>query len=395
MVGQMAGVNASESNSAKAGRIRVLHVVTSLEPGGLENGVVNLTNRLDRRRFESGIVCLERLGAFCDRLAGDVWVRSLDKPPGFNVRAVRDLAAILRDWRPCIIHTHNLGPLTYAVLARVFSRSGAVIVQGEHAELTPEEKGMKRLWMRRLFFKACWSGHVVSAGLKDDLSAAGLPGDRFDVILNGVDCDRFSPVTPQERAAVRSEIGLPETVTVIGICGRFGEFKGHERLLDAFDRLASLNDKIWLLIVGDHGPRRSATLAKLDESPHRKKIVWVGYQADPVKYYRSMDLLVIPSVNEGLSNAMLEAMACGVPCLANTACGAREVIQDGDNGFLGSLESVDSLAVALDRLLTKPEQLPRAGQAARRTASGEFSLESMLAGYSRFYESAVSANTPG
>lgn len=110
MVVRMAGANAAGTRRTGRSRIRILHVVTSLEPGGLENGVVNLANGLDQNRFETGIICLERLGAFCDRLAGDVSVRSLDKLPGFKMPAVLDLVREIRNQSPDIIHTHNLGP---------------------------------------------------------------------------------------------------------------------------------------------------------------------------------------------------------------------------------------------------------------------------------------------
>lgn len=368
------------------GRIRILHVVTSLEPGGLENGVVNLANQLDPLRFETSISCIERIGQFAQRLGDGTTLTCLDKPPGFRVSAILKLARIISKTRPDIIHTHDLGPLIYGTLANLASGSTAVVLHGEHAQLRPDELTTRRRLTRKACYLACGMVHTVSSELRVDLVANGFPNDKIRVILNGVDCVRFSPVTPERRGILRTQHGFPEESNIIGIVGRFGAFKRHSRLLRGFELLAMERPDLHLLIVGDHGPEKDTVLEMVAASPYRDRILWAGFQDQPADFYRMMDLLVVPSENEGLSNALLEAMSCGVACLAHPACGANEVIVEGSNGILRPMADAEQLASAIRDAITDPQRLREMGAEARRTAVEGFSMDAMMSGYSQVYD---------
>lgn len=385
----MIGRNGASSGES-TGRVRhVVHLVTSLEPGGLENGVVNLANSLNPKRYRTSIVCLERLGEFCHRLNASVTVECLEKSPGFQWAIGRRLGRRLRKSQVDLLHTHNLGPLIYGLLASWGGQAPWEIIQGEHAELRPDETVFHRLWTRRLGYRRCAAVHAVSEGLRRELvELVGLDETRSRAILNGVDCNRFSPVLKEQQERERSESAIGVDEFVIGIVGRFGAFKRHDRLLEAFEALEGRvgGRRLHLLVVGDHGPEKERMTRAFKATPFAEQISWVGFQLDPAPHYRLMDLLVIPSENEGLSNAMLEAMASGVPCLAHPACGAAEVIRDGENGWLRSMESADALAGELASLVGEVGQVASAGLAARKTAEQRFSLSTMIEGYARLYE---------
>ena len=367
-------------------RIQILHVVTSLEPGGLENGVVNLANQLDPLRFKTSIACLERVGEFAQRLGRDTELTCLEKPPGFRLSAIVELARMIARTRPDVIHTHNLGPLIYGTLANLASGNKAVVLQGEHAQLRPDEKTRKRRFIRKVCYRSCGMVHAVSGGLREDLTANGFANDKIRVILNGVDCVRFSPPGEEERNSLRKKHGLLQDGLVIGIVGRFGEFKGHARLIRGFEQLAEKHPRLQLLMVGDHGPEKDRVMELVAASPYRERIVWSGFQSEPADFYRMMDLLVVPSENEGLSNALLEAMACGVACVAHPACGANEVVVEGVNGMLRPMADAGQLATVIREAIADPLRLRELGIQARRTAEQGFSMTAMLSGYSRLYE---------
>jgi glycosyltransferase involved in cell wall biosynthesis len=366
-------------------KIKILHIVTSLEPGGLENGVVNLANLLDPDRFQTSIVCLERIGEFAQRLGDRTVLNCLEKSAGFRASAVAKLAQMISQTRPDIIHTHNLGPLIYGTLANIASGNTAVVLQGEHAQLRPDEKTVKRRLIRNLCYRGCKMIHTVSDGLRHDLIATGFPEDKIQAILNGVDCTQYSPVEEKARSLLRTQHGLPAESVVIGIVGRFGAFKRHSRLIQGFEQLAQNLPNLHLLMVGDHGPEKERVLEQVAASPYRDRIVWCGYQEQPANFYRMMDLLVVPSDNEGLSNAILEAMACGVTCVAHPACGANEVIIDGNNGILCRMEDADQLASAIRNAISDPQRLGDMSTQARRTAVEKFSIVTMILNYSRLY----------
>jgi glycosyltransferase involved in cell wall biosynthesis len=237
--------------------------------------------------------------------------------------------------------------------------------------------------MRKLLYRYCGRVHTVSESLKQYLVELGFPKHKITTVLNGVDCERFRPV--RERSHLRQAIGIPEDAFVLGMVGRLIVSKRHEMVLEALDRLVAEHSEVFLLVVGDGGDHREAILRAMETHHYRDHILWVGHQADPAPYYQCMDLLVMPSSVEGLSNALLESMACAVPCLAHPACGASEVVEDGVDGYLREMDSDSDLAAELIRILENRVGVEEIGRNARKTAKENFSLEKMVNGYADLY----------
>jgi len=365
---------------AAAPPIRVLHVVFSLDAGGMENGIVNVTRALEGRGFEIHICCLARGGRFVERLPLPDRVCALGKQEGFSPGLIRSLSRHIQSLSPHVIHTHNFGPLIYTALAAPGARRRTL--HGEHAALTPGELAPHRRLLRRFLYRRVRQVHTVSTALRESLIAHGFAARRITIITNGVDADRFSPGSRQQ---AREQTALPRDATILGLFGRFGAFKRHIPLIEAFERLPAGAQPAHLLFVGGGGPMEAAVRERAAASPCAQRIHMAGFQADTLPWYRSLDLLVIPSTNEGLSNALLEAMACGVPVLGHHVCGNADVIADSQNGLLRDLGSPEALHTALAAILARPEALPPLGDSARRTARQDFSLAAMAAGYAAQY----------
>ena len=361
--------------------MKILHVVNSLDPGGMENGVVNMAHALEPRGFEMHVACLERRGAFADRLPHPERVTVLGKSGGFSPRAALRLAREIARLRPAVLHSHNLGPLIYTALATAGGRLAAVL-QGEHSQLTADELSPRRLRQRRWLYRACRAVHTVSHPMRAELLALGFPPEKISVIPNGVDPARFAP---GDRRAARRALGLPEDAVCIGIIGRFGPFKRHAVLLEAFDEIAPRLPAAHLVIAGAGGSAEAATRARAQAGPHAARIHWLGFQSDPAACYRALDLLAIPSVNEGLSNVALEAMSSGVPVLANLACGHGHILTSGREGVIADLATPAALAAQLTALLAQPERLIDFGEKARTRILGHFSIGSMADAYAALY----------
>lgn len=373
-------------------KIRVAHVLFSLEPGGLENGVVNIANQLDRDQFETVFYCLSKKGEFASRLREDVSVHCMDKPSGISPRTVVRLLRRIRKDSPDVLHTHNLGALIYGVAATIASFTFTPILHGEHGVFRGEDLTRRRLAIRTILYRFCKMIHTVSRSLLEFLVGMGLPAGRLTAILNGVDCGRYLP--PQEKKSAKRGIGLPEESEVIGMVGRLIASKRHVMMLEAFESIAARRPHAFLLIVGDTGEAKEAILSAISRHPFRDRIRWEGHQSDPLPFYQAMDLLVMPSSKEGLSNALLEAMACGVPCLAHPACGAKEVIADGRNGMLREMNEPEDVSSGVIELLSKQDRRVRLGEKARRTAESDFSLERMVEQYSRLYTTLAGSKLP-
>lgn len=373
--------------------IKILHVLDSLSPGGLENGVVNVARRLHGDGFVIGVACLRLRGDFAARMPDPGQVVVMGKGKGFSWMAVQALRRHLREFRADLVHSHNLGTLIYAVLA---SGGGLRhrIIHGEHGQLQLQDLTRKRLLQRRWLFPLCQGVHTVSNGLRDHLRELGLDqGRRIVVTPNGVDCERFRPL--QDRFAARTALGLPPDAFVVGIVGRLVALKRHELLYEALGRLADSIPKLHLLVVGDGGADRESLIHTMETHPQAPRLHWLGHRDDLERCYPAMDLLAAPSEVEGLSNAVLEAMACGVPVLAHRACGNAEVIQDGEDGFLAEIHDGAVLARQIADLAGDPDRLRLTGCAARRAVMESFSIEAMVEGYRRLYGDTITKERDG
>ena len=366
----------------KTSRLKILHVVISLNPGGMENGVANVARGLSPEEFEIHVCCLERSGSFAQRLPQLENVHVLHKPPGFSPGTIWRLNRLIARLRPDIIHTHNLGPLIYGGLATGFGFLRPLL-HGEHHLLQADELTHRRLRQRTVFYRACKKIHTVSGGVREQLLGLGFPAEKIVTLLNGVDYERFQ--TGDSRAA-RRQIGVPEAGIFLGIVGRFIPTKQHRILLEAFTCLARTRSDIHLMLIGGGGSEEKSILRMANASEFAARIHCTGFQNELPPYYQALDLLVVPSFHEGLSNAVLEAMACGVPVLAHPACGTTEVISSGQDGIIADLQTADKLERQLEQLLARPENLPKLGAAARENILRRFSIEIMTERYRQLYQ---------
>ena len=365
------------------GRIRILHVVFTLDPGGMENGVVNVARALPADRFEIHVCCLEHSGAFAARLPEPQNVHELHKPPGFSPRAVLGLNGVIRRVQPHVLHSHNLGPMIYGALASGLGR-WRPLLQGEHTLLAPWECEPRRLRQRAWGYRCCRKIHTVSHNVRQNLIEHGFPAARIVTLLNGVDSDRFQP--GDRRAARRFIGGLPEDGVVLGMVGRFAPGKGHDNLIVAFGQFAARRPDAHLLLIGGGGSEEANIRRLAAASPAAARIHFTRHQDEMLPYYQALDLLVFASLHEGLSNAVLEAMACGIPTLAHPAEGNLEVITHGENGWLGGLETAEKLRGEIESALARPDELARWGQSARARAVRDFSMRRMVENYQKVYE---------
>jgi glycosyltransferase involved in cell wall biosynthesis len=314
-------------------------------------------------------------------------IYALGKHDGFSWRAVFSLARIIRVSNADVIHTHNLGNLIYGSLATLFSFR-CPILHSEHGELSAGDLSPKRLLQRRLLYRCCTKVHTVSNDLKQHLIRLGFKRDRICALANGVNTTRYFPGT---RTDARRQIGIDVDGPVIGIVARFISSKRHDVLFAAFEALASDWPNAQLLVVGAGGPEHPRITALAKGSPYANRIHMVGYQENPCPFYQAMDLLVLPSIVEGMSNVVLEAMSCGVPALSHTACGSAEVIEEGVNGFLADLQSSDLLIKELRIIFSSPERLKIMGEKARATVLRRFALSEMVRQFRRLYLDVASA----
>lgn len=360
--------------------IRLAHLIVDLQIGGAENGVVNVVNRLDQRLFTTSVYVFKTGCAFESRLRKDVRLVHVPKRAGNDPMAVLRLALLLRRDRPHIVHTHTWSTLVEGVLAAKLA-GVPIIVHGEHGTLRKQWR--PQIYTQRIFWGCADIVLAVSESLKQHLvREVGFPAERIIAIQNGVDTDRFRP--NKERAAQREALGWPAGDFIIGSVGRLVPIKNHATLLRAVARVLSQVPQLTLALVGD-GPLDGELKTLADELGIGDRISFLGYRDDVPNLLNAMDVLVLPSLREGMPNAVLEAMACGLPVIASEVGGASEILRDGENGFLVRPTDIEQLSQYLYQLALSPERRRAMGAAGRRYVEREFKMEYMVNKYTNLY----------
>ncbi len=371
----------------------VVHVIYRLAVGGLENSLVNLINRMPAERYRHAIVCVDDYTDFRERIRKpNVPIIAIHKHDGQDLPAWWRFQRALRQLRPDILHTRAFGTLegqVYAALVRVRGR-----VHGEHGRSIEDLNGLcfKRKLLRRVVQPLVHHYTAVSRDLADWLvRTQGVAGHRVTHIYNGVDTDRFHP-----RAGPRGDLGpegfAPADAFVVGTVGRMQPIKDQPTLLRAFlhllDAVPDARKRLRLVLIGD-GPLRDQC-RELLEAKGAGHLVWLpGERADVPELLRAMDVFVLPSLGEGTSNTILEAMASGLPVVATRVGGNPELVEDARTGALTPPADPIAMASAIRPYLEDAGRVASHGEAGRNKALAQFSLAAMVNGYMSVYDAVL------
>lgn len=365
----------------------LLHVVYRFATGGLENGVVNLINRLPQYRH--AVLALDHCDpAFCARVQqpGTEFI-SLHKPPGQTLKLAPRFAAELRRLQPDLVHTRNLAALEMQLPSWWVGVKARV--HGEHGWDVDDLGGVSRRHrlMRRVFKPFVQQYIALSGDLERYLATRiKVPPARLQRICNGVDTERFVPA-PQRQAIEGSPFNDP-ALFVVGTVGRMQAVKAQTVLVDAFvlalREAPALRDRLRLVLVGD-GPLRLECEARL-EAAGLLDLAWLpGDRSDVPVLMRGLDAFVLPSLAEGISNTILEAMACGLPVLATRVGGNAELVEEGVSGLLVDAGLPCAMSKLLLALAGDPARARVMGAAGRERCLRQFSLQSMVSAYDALY----------
>ena len=374
----------------------VVHLVHQLDVGGLENGLINLIRHMPPERYRHTIVCLKDYTEFHAHIKErDVEIISLNKREGKDFGHYMRMYKTLRALQPDLIHTRNLcgveGQLV-AALAGVKMR-----VHGEHGRDMSDLYGkrLKHQLLRRVLRPLIGHFIAVSADLEHWLIEVGAEPERVSQIANGVDSVQFHPRLGPP-AAVGPAGFMQDNVFVIGSVGRMVDVKNYPTLVETFLRLIAsphpAHQRLRLLIVGD-GPERAECLDMLTRAGASHRAWLPGERADIAQLLRTMDLFVLPSLAEGSSNTILEAMATGLPVVATAVGGNTELVHPGFTGILVPPRSPNLMAAAIADYCRIPEMGARHGMRARSQVIARHSLPAMARGYLAVYD-ALLGHTP-
>lgn len=364
---------------------RLLFVITTSDVGGTETALRELVLGLDRQQFEP-IVCSLCPGGTVARAIEAVGVPvhtlGMADPPRLRelLPAALHLARLIDAQQIDLVQALLYRANTLAGLAARLSRRRPPMVAGQRS-LTPL-RGRPAALAARATRRLAACTVAVSEAVRDELIAGeGVEPRRVVVIRNGVDTERFAAL---DRAAARAALGVAADAFVVGGVGRLSPEKGFHHLLDAASLAARDGVRLQLLLAGD-GAQRAALQQQAADLGLAATVRFLGTCTDPAPVYAAADVFALPSQEEGLPNALLEAMAAGRAVVATAVGGVPSLIEDQRNGLLVAPRAPAALAAAIGRLAADAALREKLGQAARRFVVQHCSLAAMVAAHARLY----------
>lgn len=368
----------------------IAHVVYRFDTGGLENGVVNLVNRLPAERFRHVVIALTEITSFSRRIERDnVELIAMHKPPGQGLWMFAQMRRLFRRLRPDVVHTRNLAALEMTVPA---AWAGVPIrVHGEHGwdERDPDGRNRKFRLIRRAYRPFVHRYVALSRHLERYVvDHAGVAPHSVTQIYNGVDTLRFAPRVGSRPRVAGSPFTDPN-LWLVGTLGRLQAVKNQVLLAQAFScaiaRSPPARQRMRLLIAGD-GPLRPAVEQALRDGGVADLAWMAGERGDAPDLLRGIDAFVLPSRAEGISNTILEAMATALPIIATDVGGNAELLDETRTGRLVGSGDVEAMARVMLDDFDHPHIARGRGQAARVEVESRFSLDQMVNSYRDLYD---------
>jgi glycosyltransferase involved in cell wall biosynthesis len=352
--------------------MKILHTESSCGWGGQELRVLNEAAGMMRRGHEVLIAAPTESRIFEEASRHGVPVRALPirKKTLHGLRAMR---ALLTSMAPSVVNTHSSTDTWTVALASVGLRDAPPLVRTRHISAPIPDNFTSRWLYRRATASVVTTGEALRLQV---IREVGLDADRVTSVPTGIDLERFSP---GDRLAARRALsipGLPEQGVIIGIVATLRSWKGHRYLVDAMTGQGL--ELAHLLIVGD-GPGRDNLTAQIAATGQQRRATMAGNQADVVPWLRAMDIFVLPSyANEGVPQALMQAMATGIPVVTTAVGAIGELVRPDDTGLVVTTQDVPAIQTALRRLMGDAALRERLSGAALSHVRKHCSQENML-----------------
>lgn len=372
-------------------RLNILRVITWLPVGGIERRMVAVLPRINRERFNVSLVCIRERGQLADELeAAGIPVEVIPFNSRWDPFALKRLAIHMREKQIDLVHSHMYRSNVPATVAARLAGVRSVWCQ-VHNVGTWETR--RQAWMDRALCR--WRSGMIAVSdrvRRDVMENLGLPAGRVRVIYNGVDIDRFRSARAM-RNAIRARENVGPNDIVFLFAARLVEQKRCVDFLNAFGKLQAMASSLgtqdsgprtihsWIL--GD-GPLRGELESLVSSLPHPECARFFGKRSDVEQFMAGSDVFVLPSTREGFSNALIEAMASGLACIATDVGGNPEAVRDGREGMIIPTMDVDRLVSAMGALAHNDELRTNFSEAAALRAE-RFSLDRMVSEIEALY----------
>lgn len=368
-------------------RFKVVQIVEDMKVGGQEAIIASLVRGLDPETFDVRVWCTQAGGRLADELCGEGYeVQVLGLVGLRRLQDVVRLTKLLRDEEIDVVHTHAWGGGLIGRFAALNARSSVVVghVHGIYNYISKVHLLLDAALCRASTVTVCCS----RAARDFVVEQQAVPAEKVTVIYNGIDLSPFHERSAEEKAAVRQELGVEADGPIIGSVGHLLTHKGHEHLIRAFPEVLKAMPRARLLLVGE-GKKRDELAQIAQDLGVAASTIFTGVRRDVPRLLSIMDAFVLPSLNEGLGMATIEAMASRVPVVASRVGGIPEIVRDRETGLLVEPGSAQQLAEAILEILVYPEWGEKLSEAGSALCRRDFNVEGMVGKVSMLYQGAL------
>jgi glycosyltransferase involved in cell wall biosynthesis len=366
------------------GRPRIAYVVNSLNLGGAETLVVQMSRAL-RDDCDIVILCLDEPGLWAEEMRREGFpVYCTWRQPGIDLNTAYRIAAFCKRHRIDLIHAHQCTPWFYSGLSRYLYPRPRLLFE-EHGRFYPEVDSRKRVWVNRMVIQP--RTHRVTAVSEDVKNRLvryeGISADKIAVVYNGV-----TPPTDlsiEEKAALRQSVEVPTDAFLVGSVGRIDPIKNYGLLVDSLADIMPERRNVWGIVVGD-GPSRGSLERQIAKRGLEDRFKLPGYRSDAKKLIQCMDVFVLCSVSEGTSMALLEAMTAGVPVVVTDVGGNPEIVIRDKTGWVVPSNDRNALAGAISAAAGDPRLAGQYARAGKERYERRFRFQTMIRTYLGIYE---------
>lgn len=363
--------------------MKILHINTvPTERNGITNVIFNLLRAIDKAELDIDLLainqpepcCSEEINAYGGRLY--TLPRSIRHP----LRYVRRLKALIKENQYDIVHVHgNSSTLTLEMLA---AKAGGCKVRMAHSHNTTCKHQALHRFLKPLFYSSYT--HALACG--NEAGRWLFKNRDFKVIHNGINTQRFA-FSDADRQRLRQKYTLPKTIILLGHVGTFSEQKNHTFLIDVMKELLSQSDRYYLLLLGE-GELQPEIAAKVKQLGLEKHVIFAGVTDNVPAYLSACDIIVMPSLYEGLPLSLIEEQANGLPCIVSDRI-TQEADKTGSITFLPLEDGAAAWASVIKKTELPSDRQQASEDAVQKIVACGYSIEEEAAKLKRYYTEAL------
>jgi glycosyltransferase involved in cell wall biosynthesis len=373
-------------------KISLVHVAQYLEIGGLESFIIEFCRKIDRRKFNVAVLCLNGYDEQYKRMLEEINVPLylITKKSKFDFSFFLKAASLLREHNVDILNAHG-GCFFYTAIIGCLARVKGIFftAHGQPIRAGLQER-IEELVSCILSDRIIAVSDEIATDMKKRIV---MSSNKIATIINGINTEKFALCSDNSRLnELKNRFNLPLEKIIVGTVGRLESVKNYGMLISAFARLIDLNKDVHLVFVGS-GNEEENLKNRVNDLGLSEHVTFMGMQYDLPLIYPLFKIFVLSSLTEGTSLSLLEAQSCGVPAVVTKVGGNSGVIQHGVNGYLCDLNDTDSMVLMIDKIIDDELNYVKMSEASRENVCRKFSLDIMLQKYIEIYEDVVNTGT--